>query len=436
MWRVKEFEQLIVPSELLIMDGRLDLYPSLEKRFIDVRVTTQGTSLQAQGFVGLIPLNDRITLEVVPRVPLANVARLIEISGQAPVQLADVIRLYNTAGDMYPSLAAIYATGLRDALRHISANGLYKEYQRIEGETSFPHGRVQMGPTITRSLARGIDHRSTISYFHRTVDNGVNQCLLYAVVRLHGYVDQIESVLPQRQRQAIRNDLNLCWQALQGVSLDPSERFLDDDYVTGQRPLPTVRAYYRSALDLALTITGRQAVLVESNGGRLRLPSLVVDMGAVFESYLRRLLQARFALAGWHGDILDGNLQPPDGGGGALLHNGEYIKASPDIVFRTAGRYPVLVEVKYKAATGLPPRTDLNQAISYGISYQCNSVVIAQPQSAAPYAFSGLRRLGTIGTLTVYQYALDLAADDPGPVEERFVTELAALTSTNSNTAA
>jgi hypothetical protein len=83
--------------------------------------------------------------------------------------------------------------------------------------------------------------------------------------------------------------------------------------------------------------------------------------------------------------------------------------------------------VKYKPAGDVPSRDDLNQTIAYAASYRCDRVIVAQPRSHDSGPLSGLRILGTIGGLTVYQYVFDLAASDLPEEEIRFTNEVATL---------
>src|SRR5258708_1450720 len=86
--RVREFESVVVAPEDILTQGRLEIYPALHKKgYLEVRVGTEVTQLQAKGHIGVIPINDRLVLEVVPRVPIANLAELLRVSGVSPVAL-------------------------------------------------------------------------------------------------------------------------------------------------------------------------------------------------------------------------------------------------------------------------------------------------------------------------------------------------------------
>jgi len=421
--RLREFETVDVPANDVLVAGRVDMYSNLEgKGYFTVQVGRAATRFQAKGHIGVIPINDRLTVEVVPRVPIAGLSRLLEVSGSAPVALLNALRPYRVGDRMYPSLAAVYAAGLRSEVEAIAAKGFLKDYKRVDEVTSFPRGRVDMNRTIQQGSARGITHRAAVSRFERSMDVGANRCLLYAAWRLSRYAQQVGPTLRQRQQRGIQRDLNVVWQLLQGVKLDWTEQFLQDGWVSGAQTLPTVRDYYRSALDLALVIIGRQALLIEDRGSHVHLPSLVLDMATMFESYLRNVLISASRAEAWPVDVLDGRKAPPEGGRGRLFETGDNVVATPDVVLRQRGSpsrtYPVIIEVKYKPADGTPARQDLNQAITYALAYGSRHVVLAQPRSLHPGSTPGLRLMGEIGGITVSQYVIDLASDDLAREEE------------------
>jgi len=369
--------------------------------------------MQAQGFIGLIPVNDRLTLEVVPRVPLANLSRILQVSGAAPIALVHALRVYQTEGAMYPSLASVYARGLRSAVETIVDRGFLKEYERVDEVTSLPRGRIDMKTTMQRLTSRGVRHQVAITRWRRTVDQPVNRCLLYAAWRLSQYADEVSASIPLRHRRQLQLDLNYVANQFQGVRLDLSEHFLTDDLVTGRRKLPSLRSYYLPALDLAVAVIGKQAILLERSGNHLELPSLIVNLSAAFEAYVRRAATSASANSTQDLEVLDGNLGAPAGGRGRLFHSGADVVATPDVVYRDRrdGTVPLLLEVKYKPAESELNRDDLNQAISYALAYRSPSIVLVQPRGDTSLLPTGLSQLGRVASVTVWRYVIDLSAD-------------------------
>lgn len=436
--RIKEFDWATVPADTILRDGGLDVFPSVQgKDYFATRLTREAVQVQARGYVGVIPLNDRLTLEVVPRIGLSNLSRLVEISRVPPKQLVAVMRNYRPSGTIYPSLISLYADGLHRAVEEIASRGFLREYEWCEEVSSYPRGRILIGKTLQQATARGTRHKAAFGWHQRTTDISANRCLVYAAWRLAHYSRQSADIVRMGERRRTARQLNRCLQHLKGIQLDPTAGFLNDPFVTGRLPLPTLRGYYRPALDLALAIIGGQAVDIEDQNGGVRLPSLLIDMSSVFEAYLRHSLQRIAREDGWRARILDGNLLPSRGAAKtSLLDDGEPLKATPDIVIEAGPRrtpeVPVLIEVKYKLAERLPQRDDLNQVIAYGKSYRARTVVIVQPASGT--TTPGWRRLGTLDGMTVGLYSIDLSADDLVMQEAVFADAIRALLPTSAPT--
>ena len=269
--------------------------------------------------------------------------------------------------------------------------------------------------------------KGPISYFRRSADNALNRCLLHATWRLYYYLDQVADTLSRAERREAQRNLNYCRLQLQGVELDWTEAFLTDPLVTGSSPLPTLRAYYRPALDLALAIIGRQALAVEQRGSHLELPTLLINMSDVFEAYAREVLRRAAIEDAWPYRALDGNKQPPVGGASTLFddESDTRVNVTPDIVLRHRETSDVhaILEVKYRPARPKPERDDLNQAITYGVSYRADSVVVLQPRGTfVPPTNPQL--LGRIGTMAVYRYVFDLGSQDLLAAESSFAAAM------------
>jgi 5-methylcytosine-specific restriction enzyme subunit McrC len=136
------------------------------------------------------------------------------------------------------------------------------------------------------------------------------------------------------------------------------------------------------------------------------MASVVIEMNVVFEDYVRNVLEA--ATAGDPRlDVLDGNHE----GAKRFFDSEPSEDANPDIVFRVDGEAtPVVMDVKYKPASKMPDRSDLNQVIAYGLSYRADAVAVVQPRAEGSTR-SRLISLGTISGMRVYQYVFDMDAD-------------------------
>ena len=233
----------------------------------------------------------------------------------------------------------------------------------------------------------------------------MNHCLKYAVWLIAQHYTRRPPLI--REARRVRHRLNASYGIFDGVLLDHSRRFLAEPIVTGQHDLPSVRAYYRDALDVALAIIRQQGLLLEDESGpRLRLPSIVLNMSELFEAYIRKALQLHAATNGWSWHVLDGNSD-----GSRPLYKGQASPAAtPDIVVEGQGVQPLILEVKYIPVEGKSPREAVNQAVTYAACYHANRAVLIHPCGGAQV--SGMRKLGAVGDVEVFQYRFDLNASD------------------------
>jgi 5-methylcytosine-specific restriction enzyme subunit McrC len=328
------------------------------------------------------------------------------------------------------SLLDAYAHGLLERMNEIASNGLLREYQSHVETTSFPRGRILSSSTIRQLHVRGIRHQAVSSRFERNSDNAANRCLKYALwflaQRLSG-----DASTASRQRRALLDRLAPLYAMFSDVMLDHSLAFLRDGLVTGERRLPSLRAYYRPALDIATAVILEHGVKIEQVGDSIRLPSLILNMNRLFEHYLRNALRIQGRERQWEHDVLDGNTD----GRRLLFDDAPSEDATPDIVLHdpATDRCSLIVEVKNVPLKGRhSDRSAIEQAVTYGVSYRCNHVVLAHPRSHSE-DFSGLRLQGQIDKLTIYQYVFDLTANPLEAEEARFAGAIEELAAGDTN---
>jgi len=130
-------------------------------------------------------------------------------------------------------------------------------------------------------------------------------------------------------------------------------------------------------------------------------------MDEVFERYVRNVLRDGFASIRPDLRVLDGNRE----GKKLLFDAAPSEPAKPDIVIRAPdSSTPVVMDVKYRPASGKPDRADINQVITYAASYRASIAVVVQPR-AENSPRNRLMQLGNIVNLGVFQYVMDLGAD-------------------------
>lgn len=422
VYRVREHETVAVPPRhLLGRDGDLRLNPEVEsKDYFAINSRRGRLCLKARGYIGLIPLNERVSIDVAPRTPVENLLRLLNVARQPLAALTEE-RGYATESRWSGSLLDVYAHALIDRIEAVADQGLLREYERRVETTAFPRGRVLAAASARRSPAP--DRRVVTARFEPTCDNAPNRCLKYAIWFL---AQQLREATPLgRERKRLLDRAAPLFELLGEARLDRSLGFLRAGTVTGSEELPSLRAYYRPALDLAAAMIQLHGVRLEGGDGPLRLPSMVLDMSGLFERYLRNVLAAQASERGWTRRVLDGNAA----GKARLFDDEPSPEATPDIVVRDADAEgaSLLIEVKNVPVKDRhSERAAIEQAITYGLSFRCNQVVLAHPRRD-PESFRGLRLQGRIGDVSLHQYVFDLAADPIEREEERFAAAMEGL---------
>lgn len=418
----KEYGPIKVdPDQVLGSNGRLNLASGVLNKYVKADFVREELRLSAMGITGLIPLTDRITIQVRPRFPLQNLTHMVSVCGHTPTVLA-ALREY-TANDQWNDwLLDVMADGLLAAFDTIRLNGLLRSYRYRTDVSSYPHGRIDTNVTILRYASRGINHRAQHSWFERTIDNSPNRCLKLAIAFLHSrYLH-----FPRRQGDRERiSRLGEAMRVLHEVALESSPVSLEDPQVRGTQPLPETRTYYRPALELAVAILTRRGISLDAHTGSVSMPSLLVKTEDLFEEFVRLSLQNSLSN---HPNlsVLDGNQKSgqlplyedvsesikrklPDHEVPTMSGGGPSTK--PDLLFRMRnGEHPLVADVKYTSVDNFTNRSEVEQVILYGLRYRSPIVMTVHPLQKNTKG--GLHIIGQIGSILVTQYRVDLGADD------------------------
>ncbi|MER5631551.1 McrC family protein [Streptomyces nitrosporeus] len=411
----------VAPEDVLGPDGRLALLPQVLNKYVKADFENEGLRLSAKGTSGLIPLTDRIALQVRPRFPLRNLTHMVAVCGYVPTMLP-ALRDYQLTDQWSDWLLDVMADGLLAAMDTVSLNGLLRTYHCRAGSGSYPHGRINTTATMLRYAARGINHKAEFSWFERTADNAPNRCLKSAISFLLSRYSRMPRQKGVRQRIA---RLAESMRVLQDVKLEARPFNLNDPQVRGAVPLPETRAYYQPAIELAVAILTGRGINLDAHSGDVSMPTLLVKTEDLFEEFIRVSLQK--ALSDHTTlSVLDGNKKPgkvklyenlPEAEKGTLpAHkeppvSGREPEANPDIVFRLDdGTHPLVADVKYSNVKGYAARSEVEQIVLYGHRYRSPIAMTIHPRRTD--ANKGLYIAGRIGSTIIAQYRVDLGTDD------------------------
>ncbi|MCW0196819.1 hypothetical protein [Sphingopyxis sp.] len=395
-----------LPLSAVLADGAIEVYPQVEsKGLLFLQFQGGRVIITAGKYIGLIPLTPNISVEVRPKLPVSNLAHILD-HARASLGSVALDRVYELGGDQGSTILEFLLSNLLSALREVQARGYLKTYVR-RSEAGLPRGRILVGQTVKSLWSRGERHRVATEAFEQTVDvspnRAIKQALECAMVALRRAMPE-SPVLKRANRFFVEfprtvtnfrnSDLVACAELLRS------------------RSLPASRDYYYRPLEIATLILSRASVSLEHTGGNVELETFVLDFEDVFERYLRRTLQLRapdpFVVKDGNGDgarpLYDDRPEPP---------------AHPDIVVKHAQWPPLIVDAKYK---NKPDRADVNQVVTYAACYRTNTVILAYPAKGPTQ--TGMKLRGTINGVRVFGYGFDLAAENLLDEEEKFANAI------------
>jgi 5-methylcytosine-specific restriction enzyme subunit McrC len=397
----------------LIVEGRLQVFPHVEEKgLLFVQFRKSKIVLSAGPYIGLIPLTPSILVEVRPKMPVVNLARILDTARNSLASLTDVDRFYKIDNNAGNSVFEFLSANLIDASRPIIVNGLHKDYVSISETTSHPRGRIDLWGTYATYRRRGRPGEAYVNRFEQTSNLSVNRLIksaLELVLTRTGLRSEASRALlrttkdmylnfPSTIQPIQPNDITDCREVIQRLSL------------------PAIRSYYYRAIDISLLLLSNRSVSLQERDDDVVLGTFIVNFEELFEDYLRRVLQDRCDSRFW---VRDGNREARK----SLFDDRKEPPAQPDIVITDReSRRRLVAEVKYKDR---PNRDDINQAITYATSYRAKDVILIHQKG--PGRAPGLQKIGTVEGIVLSSYAFDLTTADLEAEEERMAMCLFAL---------
>lgn len=415
IWPVESRKTVVIPYDDLVVKGKLEIYPEVEnKGYFAVRFGGRTLILTAGRYIGLIPVNPRVTVHVSPKLPVSNLLRIIEISRRQIGSLGLIERTYDTEPVSSVSIIEFLARNLLLSLRELETHGLHKIYVSHTENSSSPRGRIDFRRTALLNFSRGIRHKVYHSYYEQTADNAYNRLLKYAL----WFITQRLLRVPNRNR-ALLHDLNSALAWFDSISLHrPAPLIQQIENDLRRKRVPPNRLYYERPLRIALTILSGKGVSLIGHGDEVELSSYIIDFEKLFEDYLREALRIRVPELVSGASVRSGGTEPKQ----PLFEDTSWSTAEPDIIVDAPSDKKVVAEVKYRDRV---EREDINQAITYGCSFRVkNAVLVLQSPIGKP---SELKRLGETNGVNVYTYAFDLANTDLETEEKSFAEVMIGL---------
>ena len=299
--------------------------------------------LTPKGYVGQIPLTPDLHLVLLPRVPIANLFRMLEYAYRLARFDMGLVAT-DSLQDVYENLAAILARRVLERARR----GLYRAYLPREERTTCVRGRMDL-PRLARSEW---DPRVHCRYRLHSPDIDDNQILAWTLLNVIRSGICSEERLPTL-RQAFR-------QLQHTVTLEPalardclgrSYSRLNDDY----RALHALCHFF-------LDTSGPS----HRRGDHTIIPFLI-DMPQLFETFVAQWLEENLPRRYW-----------------VLPQHSEKLNEAGTIVFRVdlviwdglLDRPVCVMDTKYKTEG---QSGDLQQAIAYAQAVGCQQAMLVYP---------------------------------------------------------
>ncbi|MBW7882763.1 MAG: restriction endonuclease [Caldilineaceae bacterium] len=331
-------------------------------------LTNRCWQLTAQGYVGFIPVTPDLGISLKPKVPIANLFRMLEVAySLREFRVFEGLVGVASLTDFYEHLAIILSRRVLDRCRR----GIYREYVPYAETLPYMRGQLNLQPMLRAPWRVEIPCR----YEEHTADIEENRILAWTLHRiLRSGLCQETRALPSVRR---------AYRAMQQtVKLEPYGarscvnrlyNRLNSDY----HPMHALCYFF-------LDQSGPSHELGQDN----MLPFLV-DMPRLYERYvaewLKRKLGDQFAVKAQERYAIDP---------GANLH------FDIDLVVeeRASGQVRWVMDTKYKAPSGGPASDDVQQVVAYAEAKGAREAILIYPK---PLANPLNQRIGDVRVRTL-----------------------------------
>lgn len=400
-----ERQPTAIPIEEVVgAKGTVDIFPEVKQKGYFELDFQKGKLVVVSGkFIGHIPLNADVLIDVRPKVGVGRLGRILE-RAQEPLKCLDFYRrAYKTEEIQADSIFEVLVRALIAAVREVAQEGVLREYTRREEDLSTVRGRIRGLDTIRRLHSRGLFSRVSCRYYDLAIDHPLNRLIKYAL-----WYSARHLIAKGAKDKKLPRELSGLYQYFDPVPLDLSMQFIDEarSYLA-KRHLPSIRSYYLSACDAAFAVISDSGLDLLGEGRDIHLASFLVDMETVFEQYVRNVLKEAPLILEDGLSVLDGNSEAKDW----LFGDTKVHEAKPDIVVKRDAEVRLIGDVKYKPKLS---EHDRYQVISHALSYGARRSFIVMP--AETTKDEGMERIGRVGSaasgIDLYVYRINLEADD------------------------
>lgn len=407
VYEVKEHEEVGIPLERLIVGGEFALDERIEKRGYLTAAIAQGRlHLRTTRFVGLIPINEQVSVKVIPKATIRNLSKMIVKSGTLPTVLEGFSRGYRPDFELSDKAIEIYHESLLATAKSIAARGLMKSYVQVENPPKW-RGRMLISDTVNSFVAKGMRYDGVFDFRTLSFDIPENKAIKAAI---NDVVDWLKR-RPAGEAEAKLVLAKEILTAFTGVSDVGTRR---DNLLASiphmAKSLPSYMQFYNEPLWTAYAILQSSIPDVREHG-YIPMDSMIVDVSEVFESYTRKAVQERAESQEIR--VTDGNL--PINQRRFFSDGDERYRVKPDIIVERGDDVVAVLDVKYKPTVNEKDRYEL-LAFMEATGAKFSAFVCPKTSDAEPSRFLGRTAGGR--NMGIIRY--DLGVDDLAAEEDRF----------------
>ncbi len=406
----QEHGEVSVPITEVILDGKVELFPEVSGRgFFDIDFRAGRLVLIAKGYIGLIPLNDRVSIHVTPRVPVDNVLYLVQRAHKAVEYLPGYERTYRVERLPSGRSEELFAATLIACLVSIERSGLMRRYVSFDVDRGL-RGRVLMAPTVNRFIAKGVRFHQTRRVTELSTDIPENRVIKEMLTHVIRYFSQLPSKIARENASRAAT----LYQMFDSVSnIVGGREEMARQCLLSMKRIPGDFRGYERILWLCYLIATRQGVSLEAFGPA-KIETMVVNLSDIFEGYVREVIRDRIAAFFPGGMVRDGNKDAVP-----LYVQGRDHKAKPDIYLLKAGRSPIVLDAKYKPQLSAADRYEV---LAFCEALQSKLAIFVSPGEPGKPKSAFMGR--TPGGIALHEISIDLGAEDILAEEGLFIERL------------
>lgn len=344
---------------------------------LDTTLRNGRRTIKATQFVGVFRVGAQ-TIQVLPKMfrdedpnqieqATQNLLYLLDYTGQNLIRRTSLAALARKRLDWFEVLTYLFASNLREEWQR----GAVRNYEIVENRSSVLKGKWRFTEQLRRPEQK---HYFAVAYDEFTADHPLNRAFRFVVERLWRLT----------RNSTNRQLLSELRQWMDEITLLPTLSAREIETIAITR----LNQRFEPLLNLAQLFLDQGSL--HCSTGDLTTFAFVFDMNKLFEAFVISFVQ-RHRQQVLPRSLQDCELLPQ--ARGAIRHLAKYQNRSifqlqPDLAFRHGSEFPLLLDTKYKLLNDHDRKlgveqSDFYQMTAYGHRYDCPTVVLLYPQTAA-----------------------------------------------------